>query len=284
MPWQEALTYVLLKSDPFIHREGWWELHIQSDSKVLKCRFEYTADLLSLCGGTLHSYRHLDGLVLSLLHVNSPSLIHCRSSQAVAAVRETEETAWEKLNPLTRHDIAVKLHLTTSPQHCQQLAPEVGKSLPRKILLSGLHQGQERGSGWDLDQDFSQRRSWTLTQMIGLTFRGQSSQRRMGEDTPGGLQQPRGFKDRKVDGLQLYGLFQQLLIRWASFHGWHLINVPPVWRCCSGSWRQQGGDRRGSGSADGRHSKKQLSCHSQSLLAFTRIWNTLTVLAVKGAL
>lgn len=65
------------------------------------------------------------------------------------------------------------------------------------------------------------------SQMIGLTVGRQSSQHRMGEDTPSGLQQPKGFKDRKVDGLQLYGLLQQLLIRWALFHGWHLINVPP---------------------------------------------------------
>ncbi len=102
----------------------------------------------------------------------------------------------------------------------------------------------------------------------------------MGEDSSSGPHQPRGFKDRKVDELRLYGLLQQLLIRQAPFLGWHLINVPPVCRWCSGSWRQQEGDRRVSGSADGWHSKKQLSCHNQSSLAFTRSWNTRTVLPV----
>lgn len=118
--------------------------------------------------------------------------------------------------------------------------------------------------------------------MIGLTFGGQSSQHRMGEDIPRGLQQPRGFKDSKMDRLQFYGLLQQLLIRWALFHGWHLINVPPVWRCCSGRWRQQEGDGRGSGSADGSGNKKQFSYQKVSLLAFTKSGNTLAVLTVEG--
>lgn len=192
-----------------------------------------------------------------------------------------QKTAWGKLHPLTRHDIVVKLHLTTSPQHCQQLASEVGKRCRGKILLSGLHRGQERGSGWDLDQDCSQRRSWTLAQMIGLTFGGQSSQHRMGEDTPSSLQQPRGFKDRKMDRLQHYGLLQQLLIRWALFRRWHLINVPPVWRCCSGRLRQLEDDRRGSSSAYGSGNKKHLSYQSVSLLAFTKSGDTLAVLTVE---
>lgn len=148
----------------------------------------------------------------------------CYSSQTVAAVSKTEKkkkkTSREKRHPLVRPDIAVKLHLTTSPQLCQQLASEVeNRCWGKSSFLDCAEAMQERGSGWDLDQDCSQRRSWNLTQMTGLTFGGQSSQHGMGEDTPSSLKQPRGFKDREVDGLQLYGLLQQLLICSALYRG-----------------------------------------------------------------
>ena len=197
----------------------------------------------------------------------------CYSSQTVAAVsKKKKNTSREKRHPLVRPDIAVKLHLTTSPQLCQQLASEVeNRCWGKSSFLDCTEAMQERGSGWDLDQDCSQRRSWNLTQMTGLTFGGQSSQHGMGEDTPSSLKQPRGFKDREVDGLQLYGLLQQLLICSALYRGWHLINVPPVWRCCGGSWKQREDDRRVSGSADGRGGKMQLFCNSNCLLAFTGV-------------
>lgn len=122
-----------------------------------------------------------------------------------------------------------------------------------------------------------------LLQMIRLTVSRQSSQHRMGEDTPGGLQQPRGFKD---SGCAPTLWPPPPSSSWSTGPSstadtWSMRPLRPrVWRCCSGRWRQQEGDRRSSGLADGSGSKKQLSCQSMSLLAFTKGGNTFTLLTV----
>lgn len=54
----------------------------------------------------------------------------------------------------------------------------------------------------------------------------------------------------------------------------------PVWRWCSERWRQQEGDRRAFGSADGSGRKKKLLFQSTSLLAFTKGGNTFSLPAV----
>lgn len=82
------------------------------------------------------------------------------------------------------------------------------------------------------------------------------------------------FKDREVDELQLYSPLQQLLIRWALSHCWHLINVPPCVEVL-----QQEGDGRGFWLSWWQcGSRKQFSCQSASLLAFTKGGNTFTYL------
>lgn len=112
-----------------------------------------------------------------------------------------------RMTALTRHDIAVKLHVTASPQHCQHLAYEVGKHCCGKSPYLACTEARSKAAAriWNWITD---RGGAGLAQMTGLTVNGQSSQHRMGEDTPSDLQQPIRFKDRKVDGLQLYGLGQ----------------------------------------------------------------------------
>lgn len=125
---------------------------------------------------------------------------------------------------LTRHDIAAKLHVTASPQHCQHLAPEVGKGCCGKSPYLAYAEARSKAAV----------RIWTRIAARACTDDWAYGQRTKqpaqdGEGIhPAASNSLEDFKDRKVDGLQLCGLLQAAP---DPSQGWHLINAPPPPSC-----------------------------------------------------
>lgn len=86
-----------------------------------------------------------------------------------------------------RQEIAVKLHLTTSPQHCQQLASELGKRCWGKSAYLDRFEARSKAAA-GIWTRIAARGDAGLLRMTGFTVGRQSSQHRVGEDTPSGLQ------------------------------------------------------------------------------------------------
>lgn len=139
----------------------------------------------------------------------------------------------------------MKQHLTTSPQHCQQLASEVGKDCRGKSSYLGCAEARSKAAAGIWTSIAARGGAGLSHRWLGLRPADKAASTGWKRIHPAASNSLEDFKDRKVDGLQLYGLLQQLLIRWALFHGWHLINVPPCvevlqWEVEAAGGRQEG--------------------------------------------